>query len=68
MTLHSYLYYHLGESIRGLSKSSFLAINAKGGESIEPKAKGPHHHHFKIFEMKFELVFIGILSIGIYFN
>jgi hypothetical protein len=28
----------------GLSKSSFLAINAKGGESIKPKAKGPHHH------------------------
>jgi hypothetical protein len=21
-----------------------LAINAKGGESIKPKAKGPHHH------------------------
>jgi hypothetical protein len=24
-----------------------LAINAKGGENIKPKAKGPHHHHFK---------------------
>jgi hypothetical protein len=24
--------------------SSFLAINAKGGESNRPKAKGPHHH------------------------
>jgi hypothetical protein len=22
----------------------FLAIHAKGGESISPKAKGPHHH------------------------
>jgi hypothetical protein len=25
-----------------------LAINAKGGESIRPKAKGPCHHIFKI--------------------
>jgi hypothetical protein len=24
-----------------------LAINAKGGESIKPKAKGPHHHFKK---------------------
>jgi hypothetical protein len=26
-----------------------LAINAKGGENIKPKAKGPHHH-FKNFQ------------------
>jgi hypothetical protein len=51
MTLHSYLSYHLGENTRGLSSSPFLAINAKGGESIKPKAKGPHHHHFKIPQM-----------------
>jgi hypothetical protein len=31
----------------------FLAINVKGGESIKPKAKGPHHHISKNFEMKF---------------
>jgi hypothetical protein len=24
----------------------FLALNAKGGETIRPKAKGPHHPHF----------------------
>jgi hypothetical protein len=30
-------------------KFSVLALNAKGGESIKPKAKGPHHHHFKKF-------------------
>jgi hypothetical protein len=56
MTLHSYLFYHLGENIRpqrgrvvkGLSSSPFLAINAKGGESIKPKAKGPHHQFKKI--------------------
>jgi hypothetical protein len=41
---HIYLY-QWGESNKGLSKSLFLAINAKGGESIKPKAKGPHHHH-----------------------
>jgi hypothetical protein len=47
----------LGEGIRpqrgrkmkkGLSSSPFLAINAKGGERVKPKAKGPPHH-FKIF-------------------
>jgi hypothetical protein len=32
---------------KGLSSSPFLAINAKGEESIKPKAKGPHHHIFK---------------------
>jgi hypothetical protein len=62
MTLHSYLLYHLGESIRRkckwLSSSPFLAINAKGGERIKPKAKGPHHHHFKISQMN--------ISIGIW--
>jgi hypothetical protein len=47
MTLHSYLFYHLGENIRpqrgkiakGLSSSPFLALNAKGGGSISPKQK-----------------------------
>jgi hypothetical protein len=52
--LHSYLLVPLGEKvIKGLSKSLFLAINAKGGESIKPKAKGLHHHliliMFRIF-------------------
>jgi hypothetical protein len=40
----------MGEKIfKELSKSLFFAINAKGGESIKPKAKGPHHHYFKKF-------------------
>jgi hypothetical protein len=30
-------------------------INAKGGESIKPKAKGPHHH-FKKNSVYFKLV------------
>jgi hypothetical protein len=68
MTLNSYLNYHLGESIRlqkgrkmqeGLSKSLFFAINAKGGESIKPKAKGPHHH----FKKNRNEVLIGIYFI-----
>jgi hypothetical protein len=37
-----------GRNCKGLSSSLFLALNAKGGENIKPKAKGPHHHHFKI--------------------
>jgi hypothetical protein len=38
-----------GGEFKGLSSSPFLVINAKGGESIKPKAKGPHHH-FKILK------------------
>jgi hypothetical protein len=39
-----------GEIVKkGSQVLRFLVINAKGGESIKPKAKGPHHHHFKIF-------------------
>jgi hypothetical protein len=37
-----------GENAIGLQSSPFLAIDAKGGENIKPKAKGPHHH-FKKF-------------------
>jgi hypothetical protein len=46
-----------------LSKSPFLAINAKGGESIKPKAKGLHHHNFKKFRNE---VLIDIFHIGVY--
>jgi hypothetical protein len=46
-----------GRKYKGLSNSSFLAINAKGGESIKPKAKGSHHHNFEISQM--------FISIGI---
>jgi hypothetical protein len=44
-----------------------LALHAKGGESIKPKAKGPHHHHqFSKFELRkgFEMM---NFSIGILF-
>jgi hypothetical protein len=36
-----------GEKVKGISSFPFLAINAKGGEKIKPKAKGPHHHILK---------------------
>jgi hypothetical protein len=36
---------------KGLSKSPFLAINAKGRKDIKPKAKGPHHQ-FQNFQNK----------------
>jgi hypothetical protein len=59
MTLHSYLFYHLGENVKRALKFSVLAINAKGGESIKPKAKGSHHHfkknHKCLFQLGFEL-------------
>jgi hypothetical protein len=39
---------------KGLSRSPYLALNAKGGENIKPKAKGPHTTIIsKKFEMKF---------------
>jgi hypothetical protein len=37
----------------------FLAIHAKGGESMSPKAKGPHHHQFQklcVFQKYYQLV------------
>jgi hypothetical protein len=57
MTFHSYSLITKGE-VKGPQDSSFLAINAKGGENIRPKAKGQHHHIFQIqnFELVFHLV------------
>jgi hypothetical protein len=54
----------MGRKVRkGLQRSPFLAINAKGGENIKPKAKGPHHHKFKHFRNE---VLTDIFHIGIY--
>jgi hypothetical protein len=59
----------MGEKVRGLSKSPFLAINAKEGESISPKQKdrtAPPPKNFKIFEIKFSIgILLLIFSIGI---
>jgi hypothetical protein len=62
---HIYLY-HWGESKRAL-KTPFLAINAKGGESISPKQNDRTTTPIsKNFETKFFLMFsIGILQISI---
>jgi hypothetical protein len=40
----------------------FLAINAKGGENMSPKQKGPHHHLIlKIWRFSIGQFQIGIL-------
>jgi hypothetical protein len=54
--------YQWGENFLGLTTSLFLAINAKRGENIKPKAKGPYHHFKKIRNK----VLIDVLHIGIY--
>jgi hypothetical protein len=46
----SLIFINGGENVKRAPKFSFLASNAKGGENIKPKAKGPHHHHFKNFQ------------------
>jgi hypothetical protein len=43
--------------------SPFLAINAKGGESISPKQKDRTTTNFKVFKKKIHLV--SIFQIGI---
>jgi hypothetical protein len=69
-----------GEKIKkGLSMSPFLAINAKGGENIKPKAKGPHHqfqnfwnedlfgfHKCLFFQLVSQMKLYLIFFIGIY--
>ena len=55
ITFTHILFTNGGESKKGSQKSPFLAIHAKGGESIKPKAKGPHHSFQKL-----SLMFISI--------
>jgi hypothetical protein len=59
--------YQWEESIKGLSGSPFLALNAKGEENIKPKAKGPHHHNFKKIrnEVLFDIFHIDIYVMAI---
>jgi hypothetical protein len=51
-----------GESNKGSQKSLFLAINAKGGESISPKQKDRTTTNFKIFKNFQNKVFNWYLS------
>jgi hypothetical protein len=58
---HIYLY-HWGRKIKGLSKTPFLAINAKGGEILSPKQKDRTTKLQKISKWSLMFVFsIGIL-------
>jgi hypothetical protein len=41
-----------GEYIKGLQRSPFLALNAKGEKILSPKQKDRTTTIFKIFEMK----------------
>jgi hypothetical protein len=47
----------MGEKVKRALKTPFLAINAKEGENIKPKAKGPHHQLQKIDLQKFVFPF-----------
>jgi hypothetical protein len=59
MNFHSYPFSKGGE-IRPLVLF-VLALNAKGGENIRPKAKGPHHHPCfqKLFQKGGEIIQIA---------
>jgi hypothetical protein len=54
----------MGKSSKGSQSLCFLAINAKGGENIKPKAKGPHHHHFKKFRNEVLIDIFHIVSMS----
>jgi hypothetical protein len=56
----------MGEKVKGLTKSLFLVIRAKGGESISPKQKDRTTTNFKTFE-NFSNVF-DLIQFGIYKN
>jgi hypothetical protein len=62
LIFHSHIVCQRGREFKGLSISPFLAIHAKGGESISPKQKDRTTTNFKIFEIKFS---ISIFQIGI---
>jgi hypothetical protein len=47
--IFTYYSYHWGESKKGLSNVSVLAINAKGGEKYSPKQKDRTTTDFKKF-------------------
>jgi hypothetical protein len=56
----------MGRKFKGLSKSPFLAINAKGGENIKPKEKGPHHQFTNFQNEALIDIFISIYVMTIY--
>jgi hypothetical protein len=63
--------YHLGRKVKGLTKSPFSAIHAKGGESNSPKQKDRTTKFFEIkvfnWYLYFKLIYIvKDFSIGIW--
>jgi hypothetical protein len=71
--LHSYYLYQWGESKKGSQVSLFLAINAKGGEILNPKQKDHTTTISNFSKSSFQLVYfklvlfsIGILQIGMF--
>jgi hypothetical protein len=67
--LHSYAIYHRERKLRAYIslKYPFLAIHAKGGESISPKQKDRTTTNFKNFELRKDFS-IDDFSIGILFR
>jgi hypothetical protein len=63
----------MGEKVKGLSKSTFLVINAKGGEILSLTQKGPHHQlqNFRnedLFDFRKSLFFQLVYCDGNFFN
>jgi hypothetical protein len=66
MIFHSYTLITRGENLKGSQDSSFLAINAKGGEFIGPKQKDrttilkfKNYFHWYMFQKKEEIISIA---------
>jgi hypothetical protein len=60
--LHPYSFVPLGEKVKRALKTPFLAINAKGGESISPKQKDRTTTPIsKKLESCFQLVFFKLV-------
>jgi hypothetical protein len=54
-----------GENLKALTKSPFLAIKAKGGESISPKQKDRTTTYFLNCVLKIILVYLKLVSFKI---
>jgi hypothetical protein len=57
-----------GEKVKRALKTPFLAINAKGGESISPKQKDRTTTNFKSLKWSFQFVSYDEIFKGGFFN
>jgi hypothetical protein len=63
--IFTFITHTIGEKVNRALKTLFLAINAKGGESISPKQKDRTTAPIsKFFETKFLMFLIGIFQIS----